>query len=109
MPVSKQGQPLYIYFAEDPISGLVKIGYSGNIRGRLKALRYEFRNQSIRIVASARGDHQTEIGLQTLFKADRVQGEWFRCSPAMEALIGFIRSFPEVRADVPSLVLERVA
>lgn len=99
----------HVYFAEDTITGLVKIGYSTAIRTRMASLSAQTAGHSIRLLASARGDHTTEGSLHWIFRDDRVHGEWFRRSPAMDALIDFVNKFPSIRAFLPYRVLGGVA
>lgn len=97
--ISRGDAPLYVYFARDLVTGFIKIGYSWNPARRIRSLRRETDGHSIELLAVARGNHLTEGKLHHLFRDDLAgRGrEWFRSSPALEALIEFIREFQAVK------------
>lgn len=75
-----------IYFIQSGgPNGPVKIGYSNNVPKRLENLQqgnpYELKVIGVRYNAT-RGE---ERSYHKMFAADRMHGEWFKCSPALMA------------------------
>ena len=99
----------YVYFSLDLKNDHVKIGYSRNPWRRARALQAQSGGHKVVLLAQARGSWATEKRLHEVFGSDRVSGEWFLRSPALDALILFVKEFPSVRSDLARRVLERVA
>lgn len=83
----------FIYFARDTGCGLIKIGYSRKPAKRIAGLSYELK-RPVRLLAVARGSRRTERHLHDLFIEDRYEGEWFFPSPALDALVDFVKTWP---------------
>ena len=81
----------YVYFAQtvEPTDGRVKIGCSYKPASRLVALA-SGSAYPIRIAAVAPGDFSTERALHEFFAADRLHGEWFRCSERLLQVIDLL-------------------
>lgn len=80
-----------VYFAER--DGLIKIGYSSRPRERAVKL-------GATLLATVPGGFADELNMHARFKADRVEGEWFRPS---EALRAFIERIP--KTEPPGQIL----
>jgi hypothetical protein len=65
-----------VYYAQRASDGLIKIGTSRRIVGRLVALKGE--HGSLQLLALHSGTHKEEHELHRKFAALRVEGEWFR-------------------------------
>lgn len=97
-----------VYFAQRRRNGLIKIGWSRSVTGRLRAMK-------AKILGAVSGDRSTEKGLHKRFDHLRVRGEWFKPG---DDLLTFIRSrAQEHKPDsevfqtafrVPNLLLDRV-
>lgn len=98
-----------VYFVRDTVTGLIKIGHTGKLAQRLRSLRSQAGNHPIDLLASVTGGWGIEQELHNLFRADLDHGEWFRPSAALNAFVWFVRTFPDIHADLPTLVLEGVA
>lgn len=72
----------YVYFAENPSSGYIKIGVSSNPAVRKWAL-----GRGTMLLRTIRGTRRTEQRLHRKFRAYRVKGEWFRDCPEIRAYI----------------------
>lgn len=97
-----------VYFAQRRKRGLIKIGWSRSVTGRLRAMK-------AKILGAVPGDRSTEKGLHKRFDHLRVRGEWFKPG---DDLLTFIQSrAQEHKPDaevfqtafrVPNLLLDRV-
>jgi len=76
-----------VYFIESE-SGLVKIGKSSNPEKRLKALQVA-NSEKLKIIKIINKNAEKKI--QSYFKSERVNGEWFKKSQKM---IDFINQYP---------------
>lgn len=81
--------PSFVYFAQDDVTGLIKIGRSRNVTRRIAHLRWETKHP-IRLLISTPGGSDAETALHDQFTSHRVHGEWFRSSPGMVAVIAVI-------------------
>ena len=76
----------FVYFIEATGTPFVKIGYTSDIKDRLKKLQtaspYE-----LRALVCMRADLVEEQRLHERFKSVRVRGEWFERCPEIEAEI----------------------
>lgn len=64
----------------------VKIGFATDITARMRALQTAM-PQPLHLMLALPGTLKDERDLHRRFAADRVQGEWFRLSPEIEAFI----------------------
>lgn len=78
-----------VYFAKNPASGLIKIGYTKNVSRRLSQLRVEFKAR-VSLLGLLQGDKIEEEKLHELFSSQRVTGEWFRECPE---ILDFIEEY----------------
>ena len=65
-----------VYYVQRDSDGLIKIGTSRAVWGRLDALRSA--HGALRLLATQGGDYQDEHATHWKFAALRVEGEWFR-------------------------------
>lgn len=85
------GRPCWIYFVRAAAPcGLIKIGRSANVVARLEELRCSSPVE-LTLEGAFEANSSVEPALHILFDQDRVRGEWFRPSPALEALIDLCR------------------
>lgn len=89
----------FCYFAGH--RGLVKIGFSVEVDRRLSEIRNQYCLDSIDLLATARGHRYREAHYHQKFAADRLHGEWFRLSPAIQDEIDKLNAVP-VSAKVRS-------
>jgi hypothetical protein len=68
---------LMIYFIENVTAGMIKIGFTGRLTKRLKALRGTT-GENLRVIAVMEGDRRRESLLHWRFKHLQVDLEWFR-------------------------------
>ena len=79
-----------IYVIRRDRDGAVKIGWSADVGRRLTELRIKGRCE-VALVVAFPGDKPDEIRLHERFAADRLDGEWFRASSAIEAFVESVR------------------
>lgn len=79
----------YVYFMRNETTGLIKIGYSQNIKVRRKALSRETK-ANIVYLGCVLGTRDTERTMHNRFQAHRVGGEWFHCD---DEIIGYIQEY----------------
>lgn len=77
--------PTRVYFARST-NGLIKIGYSNDLRRRMRELSCETKT-TVTVLASFPGDRIDEYLTHYRFHESHVRGEWFRPSPALMAYI----------------------
>jgi hypothetical protein len=65
-----------VYYLLSETTGLIKIGYSSNYRGRLSSLRGE--HGPLRLLLATVGGRVQEDEAHKAFAEDRDHGEWFR-------------------------------
>lgn len=83
-----------VYCAQNPVSGLIKIGYSRKVEDRLESLRVqEGLPFPLTVIRVALGNRATEKAILSKFELQRHHGEWF--TPSAE-LISYMRSLPPV-------------
>lgn len=68
-------RPSHTYFVRNPLTKLVKIGKSRDVRGRIKALQTAA-GTSLEVIAVIEAD--VEATLHNRFSGLRVHGEWFK-------------------------------
>lgn len=71
-----------VYFFRCLDCGLVKIGFSADYRKR-KVQIERSSEHVLEVLATEFGDRATEAAIHGMFARDRVEGEWFRLSPAL--------------------------
>ena len=86
-----------IYFVRH--AGLVKIGYSSDIRSRIAAIMAAIPSPDVTFVGHMPGDRDVEAHLHSVFEKHRFSGEWFFFAPdlcqfAMMVLIPDLRPVP---------------
>ena len=79
----------YVYFITNPISGLIKIGYSKNPWARLSELRRNY-GSDLSVVATIKTVDKSEVSIHTALSKYRVEGEWFTESECIKSLISLI-------------------
>jgi hypothetical protein len=77
---------VYFIGAENRIGAIVKIGVAYEPKKRLSALQTAS-HERLRIMATIIGDERLEGKLHRRYHAARVNGEWFRITPALRQLI----------------------
>lgn len=77
-----------VYFVRRP-DGLVKIGYSTNLKQRLSALKTE--HGEVELLASLPGHRQAERYIHSRFRVESVGGEWFAPTAALYRFIDALR------------------
>jgi hypothetical protein len=70
------------------MTGLYKIGFSGNLRKRLRQIETAS-GSKVQLISSVAGDEKLESQLHRLFEDSRQVGEWF--DPTPEILTEFKR------------------
>ena len=80
-----------VYFIQATPSGNIKIGLTADPEARLIGLQTGT-HESLTLLATARGDRLTEMGLHRQFAEDHIAREWFRPSVALRAHIDAILS-----------------
>ena len=81
------GRPLMIYFIREEGSDYVKIGRTRMPGDRLRELQVS-NPRKLRIVKLFKAPPKAEPILHTLFREERVRGEWFKISQRMSQFIG---------------------
>lgn len=89
-----------VYFIENPITKLIKIGKSKTVSKRLVALSRQYKI-SLKLLGVVSGNSVTESDLHIQFFADRVTGEWFK--PSKE-LLEFIEIKTVSLGDLDDLI-----
>jgi len=67
----------WVYFFRKPSTGLIKVGCTGYVKGRLSHLSRQ-EGEALEFLAAFEGDFLVEEGLHTHFSDSRVRGEWFK-------------------------------
>lgn len=83
-----------IYVVERDTDSAVKIGWTSDIRRRLHDLKKDEQAAIVLLVVFP-GDKPDELRLHARFAAHRVDGEWFRACPEIDA---FLKALREVAA-----------
>lgn len=78
----------YVYFAEDPETGLVKIGitFAINVMERVRDHERSI-GRPMNLLATVRGSRRDERMYHTALESSRSHGEWFRPSPELSAFV----------------------
>lgn len=79
-----------IYVVSRGSDGAVKIGWTSDVERRVRELRKET-HDTIAILAMLPGDKPNELRLHARFAAERIDGEWFRRSSAIDAFLDALR------------------
>jgi hypothetical protein len=79
-----------VYFAQDPVSTDIKIGFSKNVRSRLGGL-----GRPVRLLATLEGNREVESAIHHRFRLARIRGEWFRPAPEL------LKYMDEIRGGSP--------
>lgn len=79
----------YVYFIKNPLSGLIKIGYSKNPWARLSELRRNYGSE-LSVVATIKTVDKSEVSIHATLSQFRVEGEWFIESECIKSLISRI-------------------
>lgn len=79
-----------IYCVQRKGDGAVKIGWTSGLERRLIELRKESLGDEVTLLAAVPGDKPDELKLHAQFAESRIDGEWFRVTPAsaIAALLG---------------------
>ena len=95
-PTPTMNRRSFVYFAHEPSTGLVKIGFSSNPTRRVMELGSPCRGgHRLTLLASFPGDKPRELELHRKFAHLRTSGEWFRAEPE---LLDFVASLKAVAA-----------
>jgi len=81
-----------VYFARASQSGLIKIGCTTNLRGRMSALRSRTHG-TFEFLGALQGDRTVERGMHMKFAPHNFQSEWFRDVPEIRE---FVASLPKL-------------
>lgn len=96
---------MFVYFIQQEDGGPVKIGKAERPDRRLDCL--QLGNPNILVIrAVCLGGLGAERRLHRHFKNDRIDREWFRCSPALESLMDRLPSWSAVQngAACPEII-----
>jgi hypothetical protein len=83
-----------IYFIQNERSLAVKIGISGDVRGRLATLQGANSDKLV-VLASFHGTERIEWALHARFMQARIRGEWFELTDELRAVISHVREHPD--------------
>lgn len=75
-----------IYVAVRATDGAFKIGWTSDVMRRVQELR-KASQSAVELVACFPGDKPDELRFHARFKADQIEGEWHRPSPALVAFV----------------------
>lgn len=90
----------YVYFVEGP-GGAIKIGCTRNVKVRIESLQTSS-PQKLKLLAVIPGGRQLESAMHAAFDDARVEGEWFRSTTALRALIAELSCVFDAAALVPN-------
>lgn len=85
-----------VYFIRAKASGLIKIGYSGNVEARLSQLQTGSA-ETLELAAVLEGPPELERALHRAYAEERLHGEWFRPSTRLRALVEGLQAECETR------------
>jgi hypothetical protein len=88
---------VFVYFIQREGGGPVKIGKSQHPESRLKTLQQAC-PEALRVIAVCGGGYPAEKQLHRWFAADRLDGEWFDVSEALQVLLDRLPSWEAVAA-----------
>lgn len=92
----------FVYFARAVGTDHIKIGLSQDPQERVSGLSTGS-SAPIKLVAVMPGNRQTEQRLHAQFAASRLNGEWFRETPELLAVIAALAEFPMSRSPQPTV------
>lgn len=75
-----------VYFVENSLNGLIKIGYSGNYPTRMAQLNNQYKAK-LKILGLMDGGLSEEKSIHKLFSENQVEGEWFSGCQAIRDFI----------------------
>jgi hypothetical protein len=75
-----------IYFIESPEEGLIKIGFSNNVKHRLDALQKNY-GRPLNILLVKSGTKEDEAVIHEMFNELRIKGEWFAATEKIKEFI----------------------
>jgi len=78
----------WVYFISDGTA--VKVGFARSVPHRLKALQTSH-HVPLKVIARFRGSFDDENSVHHHLRSDRIRREWFKRTPAMDALIASLR------------------
>lgn len=93
------GKPGYVYFVRD--GSVAKIGFTTNIRSRIKAIQIACANP-LEVLLVMPGTTETEKFFHTMFRDYRVGGEWFSLTGLLAEFAGY-----EMEASRSMTVMDR--
>jgi excisionase family DNA binding protein len=88
------GRQGLLYVAERDVDAAVKIGWTSDLVRRMRELKRDTR-AAVVLRAAVPGDKPDELRLHGRFAAHRIDGEWFRACPEIDA---FLKALREVAA-----------
>lgn len=83
MSAAKPTSRRVVYFVRNEENGLVKIGFSADLQHRLRRMRVDA-SAALTLIGTIPGGPAAERAAHRRFEADRVHGEWFKASDALE-------------------------
>jgi len=84
---SRTAEPPHVYFIQSERGGPIKIGVANDIMARLGSLQAAHPHRLKVLAVIQRGGKATERGLHIRFATDRLVGEWFEDSQALQEVI----------------------
>jgi hypothetical protein len=91
-----------VYFLETEDSQFVKIGFSRRVHGRLVELDTAGPSAfAFKFIGALPASSQVETWLHRLFAKDCNNGEWFRSTPRLRALINILELDPHIDPKQP--------
>jgi hypothetical protein len=101
-PKGREGAVGFVYFIETDDGAFVKIGYSQRVHARLSDIgTLRPSTFAFRILGSTPAGPQVERWLHRLFGKDCDNGEWFRSTPRLRALIDTLQLTPAAEIRRP--------
>lgn len=88
----------HVYAVHDRAARLVKIGFTKQLARRLNAIRTGS-GRTLTIVTTFRGSRDDERALHERFGRHRIEGEWFKATPAVLKALGNLPASPTPAAD----------
>ncbi len=97
-----------IYFILDVVDGLIKIGFTTNVKLRLQKLRSQTPN-TLKLLGTIPGTRRDEARFHDRFYSKRVWGEWFDISEQQVAEILECTDYIAVKSGQLALPLDEPA
>ncbi len=90
-----------IYFVRH--AGLVKIGYSSDLRSRIAAIMAAIPSPDVTFIGHMPGDREVEAHLHSIFQEHRFSGEWFFFAPPLVqfSMLALLRDLPAAPLTLP--------